>query len=154
MKTCIARLLSVVFLLVAATSAQSDHTSYTQPFNGSDLGSFTACDASLITVDGTFTMTTDQWTDGAGDQHTKSQVLDSNLSYVAGGITYQIVFSQKIIEVTSSDAPVRETITLRLKLLGPGSLDNMQFVVETHFTATEGLGAPPEGFRTVAKCTG
>jgi hypothetical protein len=153
-KTCIARLLSVVFLLVAATSAQSDHTSYTQPFNGSDLGIFTACDGSLFTIGGTFTMTTDRWTDGAGDLHTKSQVLDSNLSYVAGGITYQIVFAQKIMEVTSSDGPVRERITLRLKLLGPGSLNNMQFVVEADFTATEGLGAPPEGFRMVAKCTG
>ncbi len=152
MKTSIAALLAFLFCAVAAASAQG--TSLTQTFDGSSIGTFSACDGSPITLDGTFTTTTDQWVDGAGDTHTRAQVTDNNLIFVSGGISYKINFTQKAVEVISDEGPVRETLTFRLRMIGPGSLNNMLFQVDTHFTATEGLGTPPDRFRTSARCTG
>jgi hypothetical protein len=157
-----AHLLGVLFILLVLATAASAQTSFytrTDQISGSALqtnGPFDGCNGDTITLDGTFTETTNQWVDANGSLHTRTQIVSSAITATGStGISYDVIFSQKLVE-TVTDAPLTpaETQTFRLKLLGPGPLNNQFVFMDVHVTFPQGDGTGPFVDKNWTKCTG
>jgi hypothetical protein len=110
----------------------------------------------MITLGGSFTETTIQWIDGSGSQHTRTQIVTSAITASgSSGISYDVIFSQKMVETVTDDFLTNaETQTFRLKLLGPGPLNNQFFFMDVHVTFPQGNGTGPFVDKNWSKCTG
>lgn len=152
------QILGVLFLLALSTAAAAQSSSFTltEVVDASAISStpFAGCNGDMNTLGGSFTETTTQWVDGAGDTHTRSQVISSDLTAISASIEYKVLFSQKLVEAVSDGITQEETLTFRLKLLGPGPLNNQMMFTEIHFTNPSGIGNGNNTNHIWSKCTG
>lgn len=141
----------------AAAAAQTSATTTTAIINGSGLGSpFNGCNGDSVTLGGSFTEATTQWGDSDGNTHTRTQIVSSALTATSSnGFSYDVIFSQKLVETVSDDDLTKSsTVTVRLKLQGPGPLNNQFFFTEMHVTFPQGGGNGPFNNKSWSKCTG
>ncbi|MGZ4831645.1 MAG: hypothetical protein ACXVZQ_01885 [Terriglobales bacterium] len=147
---------AVIVLWSMGLLAQTTRTTFTQDIPASALGgSFNGCNGDMITLGGDVVLTTTIWVDGAGDTHTRSQVVTNNLTAnSSANVPYTVIFSQKMVEVVSEGITTEQTMTSNLRLLGAGALNNQIVFMEVHFTNPEGVATGPNVNHVWSKCTG
>jgi hypothetical protein len=159
-KRQVKKLLVVAILLAVSAvvaAAQSSSFSLTEVVDASAIssGPFGGCNGDMVTLGGSFTETTTQWVDGAGDTHTRTQVNSSNLTATSSAnFEYTVLFAQKTVESVSDGITQEETQMFRLKMLGPGPLNNQMIFMEIHFTNPNGIGKGNNTNHVWSKCTG